>query len=205
MQSKIYKDFEVFENGDIYLIDSGRKILLRQYGICEKRDYRKVVISKHGKQKNFLVHRLVAEAFIPNPENKPEVNHIDGNPSNNNVKNLEWVTHSENVRHSLENLQEKYDCILCGDKTFSKRKICYACGKKLLEEKYKEEAKRKRIERLTENVCYERLNQKQKIFYELYINGMNQSDIAKLYGVSKQAVSQEFVKMKSKNKGENEI
>ncbi len=63
--------------------------------------YMVVTISVNKKRKNKYVHRLVAEAFIPNPENKPQVNHIDNNRSNNIISNLEWCTASENSIHMM--------------------------------------------------------------------------------------------------------
>ena len=69
--------------------------------IC-KNGYAYVSIVSHGKRSKVSVHRLVAACFIPNPENKPCVNHIDGNKSNNNVDNLEWSTFSENIKHSWD-------------------------------------------------------------------------------------------------------
>ena len=66
-------------------------------------NYLKVTLSKNNKQRTFRVHILVAKAFIPNPENKLEVNHIDGNKQNNKVDNLEWNTRSENELHAYKN------------------------------------------------------------------------------------------------------
>lgn len=64
-----------------------------------KKRYITVNLSKDGKTKYYLVHRLVAEAFIPNPNNYPCVNHKDENPSNNHVDNLEWCTHEYNMSY----------------------------------------------------------------------------------------------------------
>ena len=65
--------------------------------------YLKVYPSKRSKKESLQVHRLVALSFIPNPENKSDVNHIDGNKQNNNVKNLEWATALENQLHAYKN------------------------------------------------------------------------------------------------------
>ena len=62
--------------------------------------YHKVDLYSNGKRTSVRVHRLVAEAFIPNPNELPQINHIDGNKENNNVKNLEWVNNSQNMIHA---------------------------------------------------------------------------------------------------------
>lgn len=64
--------------------------------------YSHYTISINKKPKKLRTHRLVATAFIPNPENKPYVNHIDGNRQNNNIENLEWCTPSENTLHAVK-------------------------------------------------------------------------------------------------------
>ena len=67
------------------------------------RGYLDVLLCNNGISQNKTVHRLVAEAFIPNPECKPQVNHKDGNRLNNNVDNLEWLSLADNIRHGFEN------------------------------------------------------------------------------------------------------
>jgi hypothetical protein len=69
---------------------------VNQYG------YEYVSLWKNGKRKNIQIHRLVAIAFLDNPENKPMVNHIDGNKRNNHVSNLEWCTRQENTDHAVK-------------------------------------------------------------------------------------------------------
>lgn len=83
----------------ILRFSKGIKVKILKYKI-DKYGYLRVTLSKDNQQKIFFVHRLVAKAFIPNPENKPQVNHIDGNKQNNKVNNLEWVTNQENVIHA---------------------------------------------------------------------------------------------------------
>lgn len=113
---KNYSKYEISSLGrvkalpNVYTDSLGRtfhtkeKILSTKVGYRNGRiDYTKVKLVSDTKEvKNLFVHRLVAEAFIPNPNNYPEVNHIDLNKANNNVKNLEWVTRLENVQKCIQ-------------------------------------------------------------------------------------------------------
>jgi len=69
--------------------------------------YSSVVLCEKGKVKVCRIHRLVAEAFLLNPENKKEINHKDGNKQNNHLSNLEWSTRSENCFHAYKELKRK--------------------------------------------------------------------------------------------------
>lgn len=93
--------YRVVVSGNCGMYHSIEKSIRELKPHTDKLGYKQFTLMQMGEVKVTLAHRLVAEAFIPNPENKPYVNHIDFNPSNNNVENLEWVTQKENVQHSV--------------------------------------------------------------------------------------------------------
>ena len=92
--------YEISNMGRVKSLCKGREKILR---LSHTKDgYTKCGISINGVSCRFRVAKLVAEHFIPNPENKPTVNHIDGNKDNNCVDNLEWATLSEQMCHAYE-------------------------------------------------------------------------------------------------------
>ncbi|RFZ77349.1 hypothetical protein DS742_19370 [Lacrimispora amygdalina] len=171
-----------------------------QIGGCNGGKYRMVYFYDGKVKRQFYVHRLVAEAFIDNPNNKPCVNHIDGNPGNNSVTNLEWVTSSENLIHAYTNLVPKYKCRFCGSVSFTKLRICKSCRGKLFDvnqtaidnvvrlEEIQNKLQRKDILQLSEM-------QKELIIFKLI--GIPCEEVAKKYGVSRQAISERLKKLLS--------
>lgn len=112
-QWKVIPGFDLYEVSNYGRVKCNGRSVKRGWGECIKPEhimkpiangngYFRVCLSQHGKKERFYIHRLVADAFLPNEESKPFVNHIDNNPANNSVENLEWCTAKENVEWMIK-------------------------------------------------------------------------------------------------------
>jgi hypothetical protein len=97
--TELYKGYLIYDDGRIFSTKS-RKELKQSYW---NSGYLFVTLRVDNKSVQISVHRLVALGFIPNPEKKETVNHIDGNKTNNHISNLEWYTQSEQIKHAIDN------------------------------------------------------------------------------------------------------
>ena len=173
METEIWKDIPNYEGlyqiSNLQRVKSLKKIRPNIIGIrvfnekiltqFKSKNYNRVVLHKYGKKEFLGVHRLIALAFIPNPENKPEVNHINGIRDDNRVENLEWVTRYENYIHArnilktpgvhqktvlnIENGIFYENSILAHEST--NKKICLVYFRQILSGKYKNKTKFKYV------------------------------------------------------------
>lgn len=105
--TKIIKDFPLYSvnlEGEIINTKTGCK--LKPW--VGKNGYLTVSLTNNGYAKKVYIHRLLGEAFISNPEEKPTINHKDGNKRNNKLENLEWASHSENIKHAYSSGLQPY-------------------------------------------------------------------------------------------------
>ena len=96
MEINDYHNYLIYEDGRVFTKKNNR--FLKQ--ATDRKGYKYVDLWNNGR-KNFRIHRLIAIHYIPNPENKPQVDHIDRDKSNNNINNLRWVSKSENQQNTI--------------------------------------------------------------------------------------------------------
>lgn len=106
-QIKDYPDYAISNLGNVYSYKNGKVVKLSPK--ITKWGYLRIGIYKNGEYKDYYIHRLVAEAFIPNPLGLPQVNHIDEDKTNNRAENLEWCSAQYNIDYSLSKQVEQYD------------------------------------------------------------------------------------------------
>lgn len=192
MQEKvIYGKYVVTDEGKVFNKETGNE--LKGGYTSRDRNYRCVCLSPQpGKQKTCYIHRLVAEAFIPNPHNLQQVNHIDGNTKNNHASNLEWCTPSENVKHSYKiGLHKSSLCLLCGREIYNKKiHVCGKCRRCFGDILESEILRLRNIETYQEilDTFDAKLNDEQVDIFLLKIQGYTYEEIAKKQGCTKQNV-----------------
>lgn len=134
-----YENYTIDEDGNVFTKKRGR--YMRPF--ANHSGYLGIYLSKNGKRKYFFIHKLVAVAFVPNPNNYKEVNHIDEDKKNNKAENLEWCTreYNNNYGTKLSKVSKKAKCIETGVVYPSSRKasretginastICWVCNGK---------------------------------------------------------------------------
>ncbi|SFK95455.1 sigma factor-like helix-turn-helix DNA-binding protein [Salinicoccus halodurans] len=203
--------FRVFEDGSILRKKGTQYVRAPQNRTSRNGRYLTVSGMVNGKQKSFYVHRLLAEAFIPNPESKPQVNHIDGVGDNNSLDNLEWATASENIQHAHDNdlmfKPESYIiCVMCRKafRTHTDYKECSECrvGKvRALESRRKEIRK---IENIRKNMSHINFNQLDRFYDEKHkfmalmrYEGMTLQEISEYFGITRERVRQVVKKIET--------
>ena len=192
---EVFRDEECTIRAAAYKTSQGRRYLATTYYWL-------------GKQRVAYVHRLVAEAFITNKNKYPQINHKDGNTSNNNAENLEWCTPRQNIVHAYKNglmhpLLNAKSCVACGNNTYSKDGVCGKCRNLARIETRKQ----KRHDLLVPDIQYAALHcdlsESQKKCVALYLQGKSQSEIARAQSVSRQCVNQtmqEIINKGARNK-----
>ncbi|MDT2759297.1 sigma factor-like helix-turn-helix DNA-binding protein [Enterococcus xiangfangensis] len=205
MKSKIVGggNFEIYEDGTIYRFkkDGSKEIPPSQ--ILKIRNSERLIVwaQYQGKQKHYYPHRLIAEAFIPNPENKPYVEIIDKNPYNLSVTNLRWMTNKERINKMKKTRKSKQVvCDKCGHKYDYTRESCPICKsatKKQVAAEERRLKKQKKLEAELGAIPLDELKDNYRSAVELRLEGKTLDEIGNHLGVTRERVRQMILTAKT--------
>ena len=202
MRTKIIENglFRVREDGHIERWNKRQKqwVVAPKFRTSRDGRYHAVTGMVGGKQKHFYVHRLVATAFLKNEENKPQVNHLDGDGHNNHVSNLAWATPGENVQHSYDaGHYPTVQCRECGDVLFKRRKsskhghLCGTCRAAHKAELQKLDNALSRLTSLRSGLEHARpRNRRDAVILEMRRRGHTLQEIGDKFGLTRERVRQ---------------
>lgn len=189
--------FAVSRDGDsIYRGSRNGYAKATVFRASSKLKYKTVTAMINGAQKHFYVHRLVAEAYIPNPHGYPQVLFRDYDPSNTNTENLMWGTASHNSQRSVNAGRHRtsathgHPCSSCGEPTLHND----LCGRCRAKEKYRRKSavvaarKESRIREDLQTIDLDSLNDKDRTIIQMRMGAKTYTEIGNVFGVSKQAI-----------------
>lgn len=202
LNSKLLRNgvFKVYEDGTIFRKSSRGICEAPKFGMSRDAKYQAVTRMENGKQIQEYVHRLVAEAFIANPENKKTVNHLDGDPQNNHISNLEWATYAENTQHAydmglMKTLEDsEKTCIACGvTPTTIDNFICQDCRlkqRKLKNKLRRNQKLRKEIKEIIGGNDFQKIDPKYRSMYQMRYYGATLQEIGDEHGFTREYIRQ---------------
>lgn len=199
--------FLVSTDGRVYRARGNGYELAPQTYAGRNRSFARVSVYDNGTQEHYYVHRLVAEAHLPNPDNKPCVRHKDYNGKNNHAENLEWCTFPELTAKNAEaGLYNRLNtrgvpCIKCGKLTLKADRICRPCAIKM--EQIRQREAKKDIKRdlaisIIKSIEPDLLSKRDSQILAMYGDGVTLKQIGDKFGITRERVRQIINRLQNK-------
>lgn len=192
---------KLHDDGRVYVKDSTRRFVEANLSTVRprNRDYLLSYYYEDGVQHHFYPTREIAKAFVPNPENHPFVENIDGNIYNIHVDNIRWISNEDRMVKVWETRKKNsVVCEVCGHEYHKNRKVCPECRKEELRKEAIRKRQQARLDKIAEQYKYvnrDELSNEYLNILERRLAGETFGEIGEVYGVSRQAIQQKLKRM----------